>query len=170
MSSRNNFTFPYIWNSLGFSTDNQKRNCRTDAVCYGDIGTSPLYTMKTVFSAEHGLPLNAANLLGIVSLILWGLTIIVSLKYVTLILRADNRGEGGIMALMSLALSSLPEKSRWQYPLLLIGVFGATMFYGDSVITPAISVLSVMTNSAAPISVRRSRIFTVSSSTGPFME
>lgn len=113
-------------------------------IVYGDIGTSPLYTMKTVFSAEHGLPLNAANLLGIVSLILWGLTIIVSLKYVTLILRADNRGEGGIMALMSLALSSLPEKSRWQYPLLLIGVFGATMFYGDSVITPAISVLSAI--------------------------
>ncbi|MEA5098100.1 MAG: potassium transporter Kup [Burkholderiaceae bacterium] len=113
-------------------------------IVYGDIGTSPLYTMKTVFSAEHGLALNAANLLGIVSLIIWGLTFIVSLKYVTLILRADNRGEGGIMALMSLALSSLPGKSRWQYPLMLIGVFGATMFYGDSVITPAISVLSAI--------------------------
>ena len=113
-------------------------------IVYGDIGTSPLYTMKTVFSAEHGLALSTANLLGIVSLILWGLTIVVSLKYVTLILRADNRGEGGIMALMSLALSSLPKTSRWQYPLMLIGVFGATLFYGDSIITPAISVLSAI--------------------------
>ena len=73
-------------------------------VVYGDIGTSPLYALKEVFSGSHGVPLNQANLFGIVSLIVWGLTIIVSLKYVTLILRADNRGEGGIMALMVLAL------------------------------------------------------------------
>ncbi|WP_255757172.1 potassium transporter Kup [Massilia sp. erpn] len=113
-------------------------------IVYGDIGTSPLYTLKTVFDPQHGLALNAPNLIGIVSLIFWGLTIIVSLKYVTLVLRADNRGEGGIMALMALALSSVSRHSRWHTVLLLVGVFGATLFYGDSVITPAISVLSAI--------------------------
>ncbi|WP_317204778.1 potassium transporter Kup [Janthinobacterium sp.] len=113
-------------------------------IVYGDIGTSPLYTLKTVFTAEHGLVLNPNNLLGVVSLIFWGLTLIISLKYVTLVLRADNRGEGGIMALMALALSSVNKLSRWNFPLMLTGVFGATLFYGDSVITPAISVLSAI--------------------------
>jgi KUP system potassium uptake protein len=113
-------------------------------IVYGDIGTSPLYTLKTIFDPEHGLALNTPNLLGIVSLIFWGLTMIVSLKYVTLVLRADNRGEGGIMALMALALNSVTRMSRWHYVLMVIGVFGATMFYGDSVITPAISVLGAI--------------------------
>jgi KUP system potassium uptake protein len=113
-------------------------------IVYGDIGTSPLYTLKTIFDPTHGLALNTPNLLGIVSLIFWGLTLIVSLKYVTLVLRADNNGEGGIMALMALALNSVPRHSRWQYLLMIIGVFGATMFYGDSVITPAISVLGAI--------------------------
>ena len=113
-------------------------------IVYGDIGTSPLYTLKTVFDPAHGLALSHDNLLGIISLIFWGLTLIVSLKYVTLVLRADNRGEGGIMALMALVLSSVSRLSRWHFPLLVIGVFGATLFYGDSVITPAISVLSAI--------------------------
>jgi len=113
-------------------------------IVYGDIGTSPLYTLKTIFDPTHGLALNTPNLLGIVSLIFWGLTMIVSLKYVTLVLRADNRGEGGIMALMALALNSVTRHSRWHYVLMVIGVFGATMFYGDSVITPAISVLGAI--------------------------
>jgi KUP system potassium uptake protein len=113
-------------------------------IVYGDIGTSPLYTLKTIFDPEHGLALSTPNLLGIVSLIFWGLTMIVSLKYVTLVLRADNRGEGGIMALMALALNSVTRSSRWHYVLMVIGVFGATMFYGDSVITPAISVLGAI--------------------------
>lgn len=113
-------------------------------IVYGDIGTSPLYTLKTIFDPTHGLVLTTPNLLGIVSLIFWGLTMIVSLKYVTLILRADNRGEGGIMALMALALNSVTRTSRLHYALMLLGVFGATMFYGDSVITPAISVLSAI--------------------------
>ena len=114
-------------------------------IVYGDIGTSPLYTLKTIFDPDHGLALNEANLLGIISLIFWGLTMIVSLKYVSLVLRADNRGEGGIMALMALALNSVNKAApRWHYPLLVLGVFGATMFYGDSVITPAISVLSAI--------------------------
>jgi KUP system potassium uptake protein len=113
-------------------------------IVYGDIGTSPLYTIKTVFSPEHGLALTSANLLGVVSLIVWGLIVIVSIKYVTLVLRADNRGEGGIMALMSLARSAVTKASRWHFPLLLVGVFGAALFYGDSIITPAISVLSAI--------------------------
>ena len=113
-------------------------------IVYGDIGTSPLYTMKEVFSEAHGLALTDENLLGVVSLIVWGLIIIVSLKYVTLVLRANNRGEGGIMALMALALSSVTKHSRWYFPVMVMGLFGATLFYGDSVITPAISVLSAV--------------------------
>lgn len=113
-------------------------------IVYGDIGTSPLYTMQTIFSKDYGLHLTHANILGVVSLILWGLLIVVALKYVTLILRADNRGEGGIMALMALALESVGKKSRWNYVLLLLGLFGAALFYGDGVITPAISVISAI--------------------------
>lgn len=113
-------------------------------IVYGDIGTSPLYSLKTVFDPTHGLALTAPNLLGVVSLIFWGLTIIVSLKYVTLVLRADNHGEGGIMALMALALGAVSQRTRLSFTLLLIGVFGAALFYGDSVITPAISVLSAI--------------------------
>jgi KUP system potassium uptake protein len=113
-------------------------------IVYGDIGTSPLYTMKTIFSSDYGLDLNRANLLGVISLIVWGLTIVVTLKYVTLILRADNQGEGGIMALLSLALSSVTRASRWYVPLMIIGLFGAALFFGDGVITPAISVLSAI--------------------------
>jgi len=113
-------------------------------VVYGDIGTSPLYTMKEVFAPAHGLPLNEGNLLGVTSLIAWALILIVSLKYVTLVLRADNRGEGGVMALVALALSSVGPKSRWFHPLVLVGLLGTAMFFGDGVITPAISVLSAI--------------------------
>nr|WP_229217451.1 potassium transporter Kup [Massilia forsythiae] len=113
-------------------------------IVYGDIGTSPLYSLKTVFDPAHGLALTPANLLGVVSLIFWGLTVIVSFKYVTLVLRADNRGEGGIMALLALALGAVGERRRLHFALLLVGVFGAALFYGDSVITPAISVLSAV--------------------------
>lgn len=113
-------------------------------IVYGDIGTSPLYTMKEVFSKEHGLPLNEANIFGVVSLIFWGLLLIVAIKYVTLILRADNRGEGGIMALTALALESVGKSSRWHFTLFILGLFGASLFYGDGVITPAISVLSAI--------------------------
>lgn len=113
-------------------------------IVYGDIGTSPLYTMKEVFSEQHGLALHPANVLGVVSLIIWGLILIVSLKYVTLVLRANNRGEGGIMALLALVLSSVPRHSRLHFMLMVVGLFGATLFYGDSVITPAISVLSAI--------------------------
>lgn len=113
-------------------------------IVYGDIGTSPLYTMKEVFAKHHGLSPVPANVLGVVSLILWGLIIVISLKYVTLVLRADNRGEGGIMAMTALALSSVTQKSRWYYPVMLLGMVGAGLFFGDGVITPAISVLSAI--------------------------
>ncbi len=111
-------------------------------IVYGDIGTSPLYTMKAVFIEEHGLALIPENIIGIISLIIWGLIIVVGIKYVYMMLRADNRGEGGILALLALAHKALPDKSKWHLPLLLLGVFGAALFYGDSIITPAISVLS----------------------------
>jgi KUP system potassium uptake protein len=113
-------------------------------IVYGDIGTSPLYTMQTIFSEEYGVALTHANILGVVSLILWGLFIVVALKYVTLILRADNRGEGGIMSLMALALESVGKKSFWSRILLWFGLFGAALFFGDGVITPAISVISAI--------------------------
>ncbi|MDQ6621256.1 MAG: potassium transporter Kup [Pseudomonadota bacterium] len=113
-------------------------------IVFGDIGTSPLYVMKTVFSPGNGLPLTEGNLIGIVSLIFWALVVVVSLKYVTLILRADNHGEGGIMALLALATSSVTGQSHLRRALFLVGAFGAALFYGDGVITPAISVLSAV--------------------------
>ncbi len=113
-------------------------------VVYGDIGTSPLYVMKTVFDPAHGLVAHADNVIGIISLIFWALMIVVSLKYITLILRADNNGEGGIMALLSLASSSAGNHPKLRNILFLIGGFGAALFYGDGVITPAISVLSAV--------------------------
>ena len=113
-------------------------------VVYGDIGTSPLYTVKEVFAPATGVALNAHNLIGAVSVIFWGLMVVVTLKYVLLILRADNRGEGGGLALTALAAQAVRERPALRAALLLLGVFGATLFYGDSVITPAISVLGAM--------------------------
>ncbi|MEI5999073.1 potassium transporter Kup [Paraburkholderia bengalensis] len=113
-------------------------------VVYGDIGTSPLYTLQTVFEPSSGLPLTPLNVIGIVSLIFWSLTVVVSLKYVALILRANNHGEGGIMALLALAASSVANRPRLRHVLLIVGVMGASLFYGDSIITPAISVLSAV--------------------------
>ena len=113
-------------------------------VVYGDIGTSPLYVMQTVFDPANGLTLTPANLIGIVSLIFWSLMVVVTLKYVTLIMRADNHGEGGIMALLALASSSVTDQPRLRKVLLVVGVFGAALFYGDGVITPAISVLGAV--------------------------
>lgn len=113
-------------------------------VVYGDIGTSPLYTVKEIFAPATGVALNTANLIGAVSVIFWALMLVVTLKYVTLILRADNRGEGGGLALTALAAQAVRSKPALRRVLLLLGVFGATLFYGDSVITPAISVLGAM--------------------------
>ena len=113
-------------------------------VVYGDIGTSPLYTVKEIFAPATGVALNAHNLIGAVSVIFWALMLVVTLKYVVLILRADNHGEGGGLALTALAVSAIRSRSALRSGLLLLGVFGATLFYGDSVITPAISVLGAM--------------------------
>ena len=113
-------------------------------VVYGDIGTSPLYAAKETFDPRHGIPLTLENILGGVSAIFWSLMLVVSLKYVTLVLRASNRGEGGIMALLALATGSVRGHPAFRTSLLLIGVFGAALFYGDAVLTPAISVLSAV--------------------------
>ena len=113
-------------------------------VVYGDIGTSPLYTLKEVFHSTGGVALTNANLIGAVSTIFWALMVVVTLKYVILILRADNRGEGGIMALTTLAAHAAGSSPQRRKVLLLIGVFGAALFYGDGIITPAISVLSAV--------------------------
>ena len=113
-------------------------------VVYGDIGTSPLYAVKETFNPDHGIPLSAANILGGLSAIFWALMIVVSLKYVILIMRADNKGEGGIMALLALASSAVKDRPKWRRVIMLLGVFGASLFYGDAVLTPAISVLSAV--------------------------
>jgi len=113
-------------------------------VVFGDIGTSPLYALKEVFGSQHPVPLSQANILGALSLVFYTLMVIVTLKYVTLILRADNRGEGGILALLALVVRLTRHQKRLRYVLGLLGVFGATLFYGDAVITPAISVLSAV--------------------------
>ena len=112
-------------------------------VVYGDIGTSVLYAMKEVFASGH-LALTVDNIYGILSLIFWTLTIIVSLKYVVLVLRADNEGEGGLIAMLALASQAVKDRPRLRGVLLSVGIFGTCLFYGDGVITPAISVLGAM--------------------------
>jgi KUP system potassium uptake protein len=112
-------------------------------VVYGDIGTSPLYTVKEVFSESTGIALTHANIIGAISAIFWMLMLVVTLKYVILVMRADNRGEGGVMALLALAVSNATVQ-RSRNILLGLGVFGAALFYGDSILTPAISVLSAV--------------------------
>ncbi|MDO6385803.1 potassium transporter Kup [Uliginosibacterium sp. 31-12] len=120
-------------------------------IVYGDIGTSPLYTMKEVFGG-HGIAPVEANVLGILSLVFWALMLVVSLKYVVFIMRADNRGEGGIMALTALANRAVAGSKGKMWLLTVLGMFGAALFYGDGVITPAMSVLSAVEglNIAAP--------------------
>jgi KUP system potassium uptake protein len=113
-------------------------------VVYGDIGTSPLYAAKETFNPVHGIPLTAVNVLGGLSTIFWSLMVVVSLKYVILIMRADNKGEGGIMALLALASSAVRDHPKWRAPIMVMGIVGASLFYGDAVLTPAISVLSAV--------------------------
>jgi KUP system potassium uptake protein len=113
-------------------------------VVFGDIGTSPLYTLKEVFGEAGGVELNEPDILGAVSAIFWSLMCVVTLKYVILVLRADNRGEGGIMALLTMVLASVGRGSKYRALLLALGTFGAALFLGETVITPAISVLSAV--------------------------
>jgi KUP system potassium uptake protein len=112
-------------------------------VVYGDIGTSPLYALKEVFHGGH-VATTDDNILGVLSLIFWTMTIIVSLKYVLLILRADNNGEGGLIAMLALATTAVKDRPRLRSMLMTVGLFGTAIFYGDGVITPAISVLSAV--------------------------
>jgi KUP system potassium uptake protein len=112
-------------------------------VVYGDIGTSVLYAVKEVFGSGH-VPFTVDNVYGILSIFFWTLTVIVSLKYVVLVLRADNNGEGGLIAMLALASQAVKDKPRLRQVLLAVGIFGTSLFYGDGVITPAISVLSAV--------------------------
>ena len=109
-------------------------------IVFGDIGTSPLYAVRVCFAGPHGITVTDENIFGILSLIFWSLVLVISIKYLMIILKADNDGEGGILALMALVL---PKKKNRKYLLILsLGLFGAALLYGDGMITPAISVLS----------------------------
>lgn len=112
-------------------------------IVYGDIGTSVLYALKVVFESGY-VPLTPDNVYGVLSMVFWTITVIVSLKYVTLILRADNNGEGGLIAMLALATNAVNDKPKLRRWLLAVGIFGTAIFYGDGVITPAISVLSAV--------------------------
>src|SRR5437763_3976345 len=112
-------------------------------IVFGDIGTSPLYAMKESFIGPHPLAVDRAHIFGVLSLIFWTLMMIVTVKYVLLAMRADNKGEGGSFALLSLLSRKLPGKS-WTRGLVLLGVLATALFYGDAIITPAISVLSAV--------------------------
>ena len=116
-------------------------------IVYGDIGTSPIYAFRETFAGHHPLPPDALHIYGVLSLIFWSMMIIVSFKYLTIVMRADNKGEGGSLALLALINRSLGgEKGRkkWTGGIVLLGVFATALFYGDSMITPAISVLSAV--------------------------
>ena len=112
-------------------------------VVYGDIGTSVLYSVKEVFNSGH-VAFNVANIYGVLSLFVWTITIIVSLKYISLVLRADNKGEGGLIAMLALASSAVKHRPKLHAIIMTMGIFGTCLFYGDGVITPSISVLSAV--------------------------
>ena len=113
-------------------------------VVFGDIGTSPLYAVRECFHGEYGIPITHDNILGVLSLLVWSLLLIVSLKYLTFIMKADNDGEGGILALTALIITQSRKKGYERGFLVIIGLFGAALLYGDGMITPAISVLSAV--------------------------
>ena len=113
-------------------------------VVFGDIGTSPLYALKEAFSPRYGIALTHDNVLGILSMMFWSLLWVITIKYQFLIMRADNNGEGGILSLLALALRDVGRRPRLRWTVIGLGIFGAAMFYGDSMITPAITVLSSM--------------------------
>src|SRR5450631_3110857 len=121
-------------------------------VVFGDIGTSPLYALQTVFTADnHAVHANQAEVYGVISLVFWSITMIVSVKYVSFIMRADNGGEGGIMALTALLEGARLKRSTATVALVTLGILGASLFYGDGVITPAISVLSAVEGLKVPV-------------------
>src|SRR5947209_17165952 len=113
-------------------------------IVYGDIGTSPIYAFRETFAGHHVLRVDQVHIFGVLSLIFYSMMIIVTLKYVTIIMRADNKGEGGSLALLALINRTLSGKKKWTGGIILLGVFATALFYGDSMITPAISVLSAV--------------------------
>ena len=113
-------------------------------VVYGDIGTSPLYALRECFHGAHGIAPTRDNVLGVLSLIFWSLTLIISIKYLVFVMRADNKGEGGILALLALVAQSPDARRRSRATLVALGLFGAALLYGDGMITPAISVLGAV--------------------------
>ncbi|MDQ2970813.1 MAG: KUP/HAK/KT family potassium transporter, partial [Acidobacteriota bacterium] len=113
-------------------------------IVYGDIGTSPLYALRECFHGPHGIAPTPGNVLGVLSLVFWSLVIVISIKYLVFVMRADNRGEGGILALISLIHPPRPDSRGVRWVLVLLGIFGAALLYGDGIITPAISVLSAV--------------------------
>ena len=132
-------------------------------VVFGDIGTSPLYALKECFDPKHGIPFSVEALYGVISMMIWALFIVVTFKYVFFVMRADNKGEGGVLSLMALALRSIKSNTRQYFLIMVLGMLGACMLLGESVITPAISVLSAvegiaiatpqLANAVIPISV-----------------
>src|SRR3954466_6520827 len=127
-------------------------------IVFGDIGTSPIYAFRETFAGHHTLIPDRLHIYGVLSLIFWSMMIIVTLKYVMIIMRADNKGEGGSLALLALINRSLGGKKRWTSGIVLLGVFATALFYGDSMITPAISVLSAVEG-----------LTTVNAGLGPFV-
>src|SRR6059058_53884 len=113
-------------------------------IVFGDIGTSPIYAFRETFAGHHTLVVDQLHVHGVLSLIFWSMMIIVTLKYVTIIMRADNKGEGGSLALLALINRTLSGKKKWTSGVIMLGVFATALFYGDSMITPAISVLSAV--------------------------
>ena len=110
-------------------------------IVFGDIGTSPLYALRECFHGEYGIAVSSENIFGVLSLMFWSLIMIVTVKYLTFVLRADNHGEGGVLALTALLKRTRPNKNGRWFGLIAIGIFGACLLYGDGMITPAISVL-----------------------------
>ncbi|MFP5433997.1 MAG: KUP/HAK/KT family potassium transporter, partial [Alphaproteobacteria bacterium] len=112
-------------------------------IVFGDIGTSPLYAFRETFAGHHELTLDPDHILGVISLMFWSMMLVVTLKYVSIIMRADNKGEGGSLALLAL-INGQTKTQRWSRGIVLLGVFATALFYGDSMITPAVSVLSAV--------------------------
>src|SRR5688500_3264442 len=112
-------------------------------VVFGDIGTSPLYAFRECFAPAHGIEPNSANVIGLLSLILWSLTLVISVKYVGIVMKSDNRGEGGVLALSTLLLAASHNWRLWT-PVGALGLFGAALFFGDGFITPPVSILGAM--------------------------
>src|SRR3954464_6979932 len=113
-------------------------------IVFGDIGTSPIYAFRETFAGHHTLIPDRLHIYGVLSLIFWSMMIIVTLKYVSIIMRADNKGEGGSLALLALINRTLGGKKKWTSGIILMGVFATALFYGDSMITPAVTVLSAV--------------------------